>query len=122
MHADKLFNRMLDHEKAVAKAKEEGRPVPVFESVVPKLPGQAAKPTEDVEKTWRDNLSKLPEDEREAEEAALRADYQTKEDVAKGIKEIIESKKKEREVRQAAGEGSFADTIASLWGGGKGSK
>ncbi|KAJ3495572.1 hypothetical protein NLG97_g3298 [Lecanicillium saksenae] len=122
MHADKLYNRMLDHEKAVAKAKEEGLPIPVFESVVPKPSRQAAKPSEEVEKTWRDSLSKLPEGEREAEEAALRADYQTKQDVAKGIKEIMDSKQKERETRQAAGEATFTDTIAALWGGGKSSK
>ncbi|KAJ6779653.1 hypothetical protein PWT90_05774 [Aphanocladium album] len=122
MHADKLYNRMLDHEKAVAKAKEEGLPIPVFESVVPKPSRQTAKPNEEVEKTWRDSLSKLPEGEREAEEAALRADYQTKADVAKGIKEIMESKQKERETRQAAGEGTLTDTLSALWGGSKGSK
>ncbi|KAJ4165028.1 hypothetical protein LMH87_006677 [Akanthomyces muscarius] len=122
MHADKLFNRMLDHEKAVAKAKEEGRPVPVFDSVVPKPSAQLPRPNEEVEKTWRDSLAKLPEDERAAEEAALRADYQTKEDVAKNIKELRDATKKERDARQAAGEATLTDTLSALWGGGKGSK
>ncbi|KAM3485269.1 hypothetical protein MY8738_001517 [Beauveria namnaoensis] len=122
MHADKLFNRMLDHERAVAEAKKEGRPVPVFESVVPRPSRQTPAPAEEVEKTWRDTLAKLPEDEREAEEAALRADYQTKEDVARHIKGIMDAKKKEREGRQAAGEGTLTDTLSALWSGGKSSK
>lgn len=122
MHADKLFSRMLDHEQAVAKAKSEGLPVPVFDSVVPKPSAQIPKPTEEVEQTWRDTLSKLPEGEREAEEAALRADYQTKEDVARHIRALRDASKKEKEVRQAAGEATLTDTLSALWRGGKGSK
>ncbi|TQV96102.1 hypothetical protein V2A60_003449 [Cordyceps javanica] len=122
MHADKLFNRMLDHEKAVAKAKEEGLPIPVFDSVVPKPSRPIPAPAEDVEKTWHNTLAKLPEDEREAEEAALRVDYQTKADVARNIKDIMDARKKEREVRQAAGEATLTDTLSALWSGGKGSK
>ncbi|EGX92735.1 hypothetical protein CCM_04108 [Cordyceps militaris CM01] len=122
MHADKLFNRMLDHERAVAQAKEEGRPVPVFDSVVPKPSRPLPTPAEDVEKTWRDTLAKLPEAEREAEEAALRADYETKEAVARNIKDLRDATKKEREARQAAGEATLTDTLSALWSGGKGSK
>jgi len=117
MHADQLYQRMLQHEKLVAKAKEEGLPAPVFESVVPKPKAGATKVTEDVEKQWREQLAQLPEGEREAEEAALRADYQAKADVAKTMRGVYDTKKEERESRQAAGEGTFSDTIASLFGG-----
>lgn len=119
MHADSLYNRMLDHEKAVAKAKEEGLPVPVFESVIPKPASQPPKLPEQVEQTWRETLSKLPEDEREAEEAALRGDYETKEGVAKNVKQLMDARKQEREARQAAGEGTLTDALQSLWNGGK---
>lgn len=117
MHADTLFQRMLQHEKLVAKAKEEGLPAPVFESVVPKPTTGAIKPTEEVEKQWREKLDQLPENEREAEEAALRADYQAKTDVAKTMRGIYDTKKGERETREAAGQGTFSDTIAKLFGG-----
>lgn len=122
MHADKLYNRMLDHEKAVAKAKEAGLPIPVFDSIVPKPVQKGPKPSEEVEKTWRETLDKLPEGEREAEEAALRADYQTKEEVAKNIKQMMDAKKQERENRQAAGEGTITDAISTLWNSSRGSK
>lgn len=121
MHADILYNRMLDHEKAVAKAKKAGQPIPVFDSVVPKLTKSMPQPVEEVEKTWRETLDKLPVGEREAEEAALRADYKTKEDVAKNIKQIMDAKKEQRLARQEAGEGTITDALSALWNG-KGSK
>lgn len=117
MHADSLFQRMLDHEKAVAKAKEDGKPIPTFESVLPAEKGEPVRPSVDLEKQWREKLDKLPEDERAAEEAALRADLQIKSDVAKNVKQIWDSKKEEREARQASGQGTFGDTISALFGG-----
>ncbi|OAA68931.1 hypothetical protein ISF_03306 [Cordyceps fumosorosea ARSEF 2679] len=126
MHADKLFNRMLEHERAVAAAKEAGLPAPIFDSVVPRPPPRAATtatPAEDVERTWRETLAKLPAgDERAAEEAALRADFQAKEDVARSVKEIMDARTKEREARQAAGQATLTDTLSGLWGGSKGGK
>ncbi|TQS33933.1 hypothetical protein Golomagni_05707 [Golovinomyces magnicellulatus] len=119
MHADSLFQRMLNHEKAVAKAKEEGTPIPVFDSVLPQEKTEVVRPSAELEKQWREKLSKLPEDERAAEEAALRADLQIKSDVAKNVKQIWDSKKDEREARQASGQGTFGDTISSLFGGKK---
>lgn len=37
MHADRLYHRMLDQEAAIAKAKEEGRPVPAFGPLIDKV-------------------------------------------------------------------------------------
>lgn len=119
MHADTLFQRMLQHETAVQKAKADGTPIPVFESVLPKPKGEIVRPNEELEKQWKEKLDKLPEDERAAEEAALRADLQIKSDVAKNVKSIWDSKKEEREARQASGQGTFGDTITSLFGGKK---
>jgi hypothetical protein len=107
---------MLQHEKLVAKAKEEGLPAPVFESVVPKPKPSATEVTEEVEKQWREKLEQLPVGEREAEEAALRADYQAKANMAKTMRGVYDTKKEERESRQAAGQGTFSDTITSLFG------
>lgn len=117
MHADALYQRMLKHEEAVEQAKKDGTPIPVFESVVPRLGPNTVQPTDEVQKSWKDKLDKLPEDEREAEEAALRADLQVKADVAKGIKGIYQSKEDERHARQAAGQATFSDTISALLGG-----
>lgn len=37
MHADRLYHRMLDQEAAIAKAKEEGLPIPQFGPLIDKV-------------------------------------------------------------------------------------
>lgn len=54
MHADRLYHRMLDQEAAIAKAKEEGRPVPAFGPLIDRVkvtetPEQAAARAKKVE-------------------------------------------------------------------------
>ncbi|KOS19734.1 hypothetical protein ESCO_000346 [Escovopsis weberi] len=116
MHADALFQRMLQHEAEVEQAKKDGRMIPTFDPALPKTtnPANPVQPSEDVARAWKEKLDKLPEDERLAEEAALKADLQAKADVALHVRKIWDSKKEERESRQAAGQASFTDTIASL--------
>jgi hypothetical protein len=121
MHADALFQRMLQHEEAVKKAKENGKPIPIFNPALPAPGSSTVQPTEELEKHWQETLSKLPEDERVAEEAALRADLQAKADVAKSVKQIYDAKKEERKAQAAEGAPSWASTITTLIGGGKGS-
>ncbi|KAK5992718.1 hypothetical protein PT974_06134 [Cladobotryum mycophilum] len=116
LHADALFQRMLQHETEVEQAKKDGRMIPAFDPALPKTVTGTIKPSDEVEKHWKERLDKLPEDERIAEEAALRADLQAKSDVARNVKKIWESKQEEREVRQAAGQGTFTDTLAALFG------
>jgi hypothetical protein len=52
-------------------------------------------------------------------EAALRADLQVKTTVARDMKKVWDTKKEEREARQAAGQGTISDTLSSLLFGGK---
>lgn len=119
MHADALYQRVIQHEAAVAQAKEEGKPIPKFDPVIPKATSQVAKvqPSEEVQQQWREKLEKLPEDERPAEEAALRADLEAKHTVARNMKELLESKKKDdKEPKPSQG---IADSILSMLRGGK---
>ena len=46
MHADSLYQRMLEQEKAIEAAKEAGQPVPTFPSLIPKTrsPAQFTPP------------------------------------------------------------------------------
>lgn len=55
MHADTLYHRMLDHEAAVEQAKAEGRPVPVFEPV---MPGSTPSPSSSSSSSFASN--KIP--------------------------------------------------------------
>ncbi|UKZ48975.1 hypothetical protein TrVGV298_003212 [Trichoderma virens] len=122
LHADALFQRMLQHEAEVEKAKENGTLIPTFDPSLPKTNAANTtniKPSEELQKQWKEKLDQLPEDERPAEEAALRADLQAKADVARNVKKIWDAKREEREVRRAEGQATFSDTIAALFSRGK---
>ncbi|KAK4084450.1 uncharacterized protein Triagg1_930 [Trichoderma aggressivum f. europaeum] len=122
LHADALFQRMLQHEAEVEKAKENGTLIPTFDPSLPKTTATSAtniKPSDELQKQWKEKLDQLPEDERVAEEAALRADLQAKADVARNVKKIWDAKREEREVRRAEGQATFSDTIAALFSKGK---
>lgn len=94
MHADSLYQRVLQHEKAVEAARENGTPIPIFNPAIPKVSKSTVQPSEEVQQQWNEALEKLPEEERAVEEAALRADLQAKTDVAKSMKQFYEGRKK----------------------------
>lgn len=122
MHADALYQRVLQHEAAVAKAKEEGTAIPAFNPAVPKVSKTTIQPSEEVQQQWKEKLEQLPEEERPLEEAALKADLQAKSDVARSMKEFYEAKKKkksENEDPKIGNTQSFGDTIAALLTGRK---
>ncbi|KAJ4237108.1 hypothetical protein NW759_000229 [Fusarium solani] len=116
MHADALFQRMIKHEDAVEKAKAEGLPIPVFEPAIPKSKGPTVTPTEELQQQWKEQLEKLPEEERAMEEAALRADLQAKAEVAGSVQKIWDTQAEQRKQRQAEGNSTFGDYVASLFG------
>ncbi|KAK1980836.1 hypothetical protein LZ30DRAFT_594012 [Colletotrichum cereale] len=125
MHADQLYVRMMEQEKAAEAAKKEGLPAPKFELAIPVAPVGAdpavpeVKARPDLEKSWREQLEKLPEAERAVEEAALRADLQAKADVAKNVQKLWDEQEKEKERRKAEGKATIVDRIAGAFGGGK---
>ena len=117
MHADALYQRVLRHEEAVKEAKENGTPVPVFDPSIPRVSPATVQPSEEVQQQWKEKLDELPESERAAEEAALRADLQAKSDVAKSMREFYEAKfKKTKDDDPNANnqEKSVGETLVSL--------
>ncbi|CAF3448935.1 hypothetical protein SNK03_000775 [Fusarium graminearum] len=116
MHADALYQRMIKHEEAVEKAKAEGLPVPVFQSKLPKAKDDSVVPTEELQQQWKEQLDKLPAEERAVEEAALRADLQVKAEVAGNVQKIWDTQAEQRKQRQAEGNSTFGDYMASLFG------
>ncbi|RCI13102.1 hypothetical protein L249_0226 [Ophiocordyceps polyrhachis-furcata BCC 54312] len=126
MHADALYQRMINHEAAVEQAKKNGTPIPVFEIIVPKSTttttssssssstSTSSPSNQEDEQAWAHKLQHLPEAERAIEAAALRADFRAKADVASTVKELRRSQKEGREARLAEGKGTFFDSLAGL--------
>ncbi|KAJ3949302.1 uncharacterized protein N0V96_000417 [Colletotrichum fioriniae] len=122
MHADQLYGRMIEQEDAVEAAKKEGLPVPKFDFSIPTAATAAATahtPRPDLETSWKEKLEQLPESERAAEEAALRADFQANVEVAKNVQKLWDEQEKEKERRKAEGKATIVDRISGTFGGGK---
>lgn len=127
MRADELYHRMLAQEREIERAKEEGREAPVFKPLfdgkdaevaagaVPSPAGGGAKelpgPSQDTLAAWKKKLEKLPPEEREAEEQALRAEWKAKVEMSAQIHGLRREQAKEREARKAEGK----DTVLDKW-------
>ncbi|KAK4040041.1 hypothetical protein C8A01DRAFT_35913 [Parachaetomium inaequale] len=135
MRADELYHRMLAQEREVERAKEEGREAPVFKTLFEEeggkkpatsssAPAEVAtakgdgvhEPSAALVATWKDRLEKLPPEEREAEEKALRAEYRAKAEMASQIQGLWKEQAKEREARKAEGKETFMDRFSALAG------
>jgi transketolase len=119
MHADTLYHQMLDREAAIAKAKKEGTPVPDFAPLIPE-PAHSARGVDEVspelQKQWQKKLKKVKEEDREAEENALKAEHRATREVAEKIQSIWDEQAKERASRKEKGQDSVLDKLASLVG------
>uniref|UniRef100_L2G8X4 Autophagy protein n=1 Tax=Colletotrichum fructicola (strain Nara gc5) TaxID=1213859 RepID=L2G8X4_COLFN len=98
MHADKLYQRMVEQEKAIEAAKQEGLPVPNL--------GQISR-----------NRGRRSWSSCAVEEAALRADLQAKAEVAKNVQKLWDEQEKEKQQRKAEGKATVMDRITGAFGG-----
>ncbi|KAL2158057.1 hypothetical protein VTH06DRAFT_4867 [Thermothelomyces fergusii] len=133
MRADELYHRMLDHEREAERARAEGREAPPFRplfgdeanhgddaasaSSAAAAAAAAAKVPEPSAATlasWKEKLEKLPPEEREAEEKALRAEHRAKAEVAMQIQKLWEEQAREREARKAEGKETIMDKFESM--------
>ncbi|KAH7119938.1 hypothetical protein B0J11DRAFT_72571 [Dendryphion nanum] len=140
MHADKLYQRLLEQEALIAKAKEEGRPLPKFESVLskqnvsraalgPSLSPQNAGKTEQDEESdvwshiktssrteYEKKLAELPPEEQDLERKALLGELKAQTMMASKVEETFIEERINRMKRREAGQATFGDTIKRLWG------
>lgn len=126
MRADELYHRMLAQEREIERAKEEGRDAPVFASLFEekqqaRAEAQArasavAGPSAEVVSSWKAKLEKLPPEEREAEEQALRAEHKAKADMTAQIHGLWQEQAKEREARKAEGKETAIDRLNNFIG------
>ena len=143
MHADKLYQQMLEQEALMEKAREEGRPIPKFNSVLskqnvarafagkplpPSLASEDSAPVQE-EDVWSQikpasrveyekKLAELPEEEREIERQALLGELRAQTGMASKVEATFVEERINRMKRREAGQATIGDTIKRLWGWG----
>lgn len=111
---------MLEREAKVEEAKREGREVPApapFGGLIPKkdVP-EGPEPGPETLKAWKAQLEKVPEEDRAAEEEALRAEWKAKAEMVSKIQALWQEQAKEREQRKAEGKETVMDKLKGLVG------
>lgn len=139
MHADTLYHRMLDQEKAMEAAKAEGKPIPKFDpiisqpspkqspedtesTIIPGIPAEApkTKPSElapHIQARLKDRLKGLSEAERQVEEMAIMDEMRAGEKVAGKLGTIFEAQGKGRREREEKGAETVVDRLMKLFTG-----
>ena len=144
MHADTLYHRMLDQERAVDEAKAAGLPVPSFPPITSSLrPFPVASGDETTPRTsevleasgthetpiaqqedlspkvkaqLKERLKGLTGEERAAEEKAIAMERAAGETLAKQIGEIYEEQGKAKRQRKDQGRETFLDKVNDFFG------
>ncbi|KAH7059049.1 hypothetical protein B0J12DRAFT_594925 [Macrophomina phaseolina] len=142
MHADRLYQRMLEQERLVEEAKARGEEPPRFGSILSKENVEAAmkgnvaplraKEMEEKElarnldemrglspkmrKEFEDRLKELHGVEREIELRAIQGEFAESKLIAKQVEALFEEEKVKRLERQSQGKETIGDTIKRWWG------
>ncbi len=130
MHADTLYHRMLDQEKAIAEAKASGLPVPSFPPIIssssPSASSSPSSETSDstkdkqiradqlkpsIQKQLKRQLDSLTPEEREIEEKAIAAEIAAGERLIVKLDSLQEERAKNRKERKEQGKSTFGDKI-----------
>lgn len=140
MHADTLFHRMLDQEKAAQEAEKEGREAPKFAPLLRQAPSApaAASSTQPASASANDApaaldpISRLPSAiqeqiklkldglsgiERELQETALVAEVSAGQEVKANLKDIYKDQEGERQKRREEGRETMMDRFSTTFGG-----
>ena len=144
MHADTLYHRMLDQEKAIEAAKQAGQPAPSFPPILspsrtpvpsPTLPSSPSAVSDNdtasqaekdarvklrLTKEARDELKKRTKDQpqivKELEERAMYSEAESDIGVQRRISELTKARDQARKERRERGEATVGDTVSGWFG------
>jgi hypothetical protein len=135
MHADRLYHRMLEREKAIKDAEAAGLPVPSFPPILASGAQAAGAGTraESVQRasddgaeeedgrvlpqaTFGKRLEGLSPQEREVEEKAIAAEIEAGFTAKSRLEELNQGKRQAREKRIEEGKATVWDRIGGLFG------
>ncbi|KAI0895801.1 hypothetical protein F4806DRAFT_468094 [Annulohypoxylon nitens] len=122
IHADTLYQRMLSQEAEIAAAKHEGRPVPKFPPLISRinqLPPreQHEELTAEQQEMLLERVKKVPEQDRAAEEEAIRAEWRAKAEVASQVEGLWKKQDLDRQQRKERGEETMWDKLSGPFRG-----
>ncbi|KAF1913766.1 hypothetical protein BDU57DRAFT_321485 [Ampelomyces quisqualis] len=140
MHADKLYQQMLQQEAAIEQAEKEGRERPKFESVLSRqnlartMAATASQPNpypspqdeNDVwskikpesRKAYEEKLAELPVEQQEVERMAVLGELKAQTGITKKVEEAFVEERLQRMRRREAGRATIGDQIKYWWGWG----
>ena len=145
MHADTLYHRMLDQERAIEEAKAAGKPVPEFPPMLTALPAvpstpspqapassdaAATSPTQPADPTpltpdqfsprvqaqLARRLKGLSPAQRDVEEKAIAMEIKAAQILGRQIDQLFDEQGKAKKERKARGEETLTDKFNSLFG------
>jgi hypothetical protein len=136
MHADKLYQRMLQQEAAIEKAEKEGRERPKFESLLSDpgitrtMAGNSSqsqatdepdvwskvKPEARIE--YEKKLAELPPELQEVERLAVVGELRAQTGISKKVEETFVEERINRMKRRESGQATIGDQIKYWWGWG----
>jgi hypothetical protein len=141
MHADSLYQQMLQHEEAIRQAKEQGLPPPEFKPVMSREnmakvlgissqkpvdleaeaikagvdPQKLAEMKENARKKLNDKWKHLSAEERAAEEASLLSKMQERQGMLRDYYSLKKETSDARQKRQDEGKQTVADRLYDWW-------
>ena len=133
MHADTLYHRMLEQEKAIEEAKAAGTPIPNFPPIIPSQespPTAEASSTSDhpaktltpddfspkVQEVFKDRLKNLSPEERAVEEKAIEMEIAAGQTLGRQLDQLYEERGQNKKIRKEKGQETFSDRISSWFG------
>ncbi|KAI1106214.1 hypothetical protein F4804DRAFT_301940 [Jackrogersella minutella] len=137
LHADALYHRMLSQEAEIAAAKQEGRPIPKFPPLIPRASAAAGQQqqqqqrsqqqpeddlTEEQLELLKSRLKKVPDEDRAAEEEAIKAEWRIKAEIATRVQGLWKQQEQDRIDRKARGEETLWDKLTGTFRGGNDKK
>jgi hypothetical protein len=141
MHADKMYQHLLQQEAEIEKAEKEGRPRPKFESLLSNQnisramgntssPAQTPPLTPEVEadiwskikpearKEYEKKLAELPPEQQEVERMAVLGELRAQTGISKTVEETFVEERIQRMKRRESGQATIGDQIKYWWGWG----
>lgn len=117
MHADRLWQKIVEQEKAIDEAKKNGQPIPQFQPVLPrKNVTPASELSEELGKALEKRVKGMDPQQRAIEEAAFAAEIENQKTIGKQGVQFLEREQQARAIRFKNGTATLGDRMKRWWG------